>query len=342
MAGTAANPRGMLLFFAGGADPLLVLLLALALDLVVGGEAALWRVVPHPVTWVGAAARWLDVRLNREQRSARTRRLRGVLAVVVLSVAAAALGLALTLALGALRFGWAIEAVIVAILLVQKSHFLLVAEVAGSLAAPPAVTDAREAVARIAGRDPDRLDEHGLARAAIESLAANFSDGVVAPALWFALLGLPGLFVYTTASTLARMIGHRSPRYLQFGWAAARWDDLLDLAPARLAGGILCLAAMLTPRASGRGAFTTMRRDAGKHRSPNTGWPAAATAGALGLALAGPQRHGGVVVEAPWLGTGRARATSADIALALRLYLVACLVLATLVLALLAAFTRGG
>jgi len=322
----------MLLAYPGAADPLLILLLALALDLLIGDLTAFWRIVPHPVSWVGGATAYFDARLNREHRSAPARRARGVLTVAVLVIAAALAGVALAVALDRLRFGWAVEAAIVAILMAQKSLFAHVAAVAAALQRG-GLEAGRAAVAAIVGRDPDSVDEHGVARAAIESLAENFSDGVVAPALWYAVLGLPGLFVYKTANTLDSMIGHRSPRHADFGWAAARLDDLLNLAPARLAGVLLGLAALVTPRASGRAALLTMWRDAGKHRSPNAGWPEAAAAGALGLALAGPRRYGGVVAPEPWLGQGRARATPADMAMALRLYLMACLALATLVLA---------
>ena len=322
----------MLLAYPGAADPLLILLLALALDLLIGDLTAFWRIVPHPVSWVGGATAYFDARLNREHRSAPARRARGVLTVAVLVMAAALAGVALAVALDRLRFGWAVEAAIVAILMAQKSLFAHVAAVAAALQRG-GLEAGRAAVAAIVGRDPESLDEHGVARAAIESLAENFSDGVVAPALWYAVLGLPGLFVYKTANTLDSMIGHRSPRHADFGWAAARLDDLLNLAPARLAGVLLGLAALVTPRASGRAALLTMWRDAGKHRSPNAGWPEAAAAGALGLALAGPRRYGGVVAPEPWLGQGRARATAADVAKALRLYLFACLALATLVLA---------
>ena len=312
-------------------DPLLVLLLALALDLLLGDLPALWRVMPHPVAWGGGAIQWLDRHLNRPNRSARARRVRGALAVAALVSVAAMLGEALTSFLRVPRFGWAVEAVIVAILLAQKSLFDHVARVAAALQ-QDGLAGGRAAVAHIVGRDPDGLDAHGVARAAIESLAENFSDGVVAPAFWYAVFGLPGLFVYKTANTLDSMIGHRSPRYLAFGWAAARFDDALNLVPARLAGVLLGLAALILPGTSGPTALATMLRDAGKHRSPNAGWPEAAAAGALGLALAGPRRYGGTVVEEAWLGQGRARATADDIALALRLYLVACLAQASLVL----------
>ncbi len=321
-----------MLGFVGAADPLIILLLALALDLCLGDLPFVWRHVPHPVTWVGGAIGWLDRRLNREQRAPAVRRARGALCVAMLILAAVALGWLLARALGAVWYGWIVEALIVAVLLAQKSLFDHVAAVATALQQPRGLIAGRDAVRRIVGRDPDSLDEHGVARAAIESLAENFSDGVVAPALWYALFGLPGLHLYKTANTLDSMIGYRSPRYLAFGWAAARVDDLVNLVPARLAAGFLALAAFILPQTSGRRAIGATFADARKHRSPNAGWPEAAAAGALGLALGGPRRHGDTTVEEPWLGTGRTRATASDIGLALRLYLVACLAQATLVL----------
>jgi adenosylcobinamide-phosphate synthase len=314
------------------ADPLLLLLAALALDIVMGEPAAFFAFLPHPVVLVGRAIAWLDRRLNREKRPPSVRRARGVVTVALLVGAAATLGLVLARAFAAWRFGWAAEILIVAVLLAQKSLFDHVAAVAQALDAG-GLFAGRAAVSRIVGRDPESLDEHGVARAAIESLAENFSDGVVAPALYYALFGLPGIFVYKTANTLDSMIGHKTPRHLHFGWAAARLDDLLNLVPARLSGLFLAAAALVTREAQALPALRTMLRDAKKHRSPNAGWPEAAAAGALGLALAGPRRYRGHVVDDPWLGDGRARATALDIARALRLYLAACVLQATLVLA---------
>jgi len=313
-------------------DPLLILLLALVIDLAFGDMPLVFRYLPHPVAIVGNAIAFLDRRLNRATRSDHARRIRGIVAVVLLIVAAAALGWAVKKYLGFVKFGWALEALIVAILLAQKSLFEHVAAVAEALKVD-GLAGARLAVAKIVGRDPESLDEHSVARAAIESLFENFSDGVVAPAFWYALLGLPGIFVYKTANTLDSMIGHKTPRYLDFGRAAARLDDLLNLVPARLSGLLIAGAALVTRGTRTVPALRTMLRDARKHRSPNAGWPEAAAAGALDLALAGPRRYHGHVVDDPWLGDGRARATPADIARALRLYLAACALQATLVLA---------
>ena len=227
----------MLLYAAGATDPLLILLLALALDLAHRRLPALWRVVPHPVAWVGSGGQLARPAAQpRAAQRPRARRVRGALAVLLLAARRRwRWGWRLTAALRILPFGWAMEAGVVAVLLAQRACSTMSTRWRrrcsrmGSRAG-------RAAVAHIVGRDPDSLDEHGVARAAIESLAENFSDGVVAPALWYALLGLPGIFLYKTANTLDSMIGHRSPRYLQFGWAAARLDDAAELVPARLAG----------------------------------------------------------------------------------------------------------
>ena len=220
----------------GATNPLLVLLLALALDSAVD-LSPLWREVPHPVAWVGAAVSWLERHLNRPHRSDGVRRARGIVTVAALVLAAAALGFAIEALLAVLPYGAIVEAAVVAVMLAQRSLFAHVAAVAAALDLQ-GLAAAREAVSRIVGRDPETLDGHGVARAAIESLAENFGDGVVGPALAFALLGLPGLFVYKTANTLDSMIGHRSPRYLAFGWAAARFDDLLNLYAGATRGAV--------------------------------------------------------------------------------------------------------
>ena len=184
---------------------------------------------------------------------------------------------------------------------------------------------ARAAVAMIVGRDPESLDEGGVARAAIESCAENFSDGVVAPVFWLALLGLPGLLVYKAINTADSMIGHRTSRHRDFGWAAARLDDMLNLLPARLAGLLIVLAAPVA-RGSLAVSLKTMWRDARKHRSPNAGWPESAMAGALGVALAGPRRYGAAVVDDPFLNSeARKNAVPDDIGRALKILIAACI-----------------
>jgi len=185
---------------------------------------------------------------------------------------------------------------------------------------------ARGAVAHLVGRDPDSLDRHGVARATVESLAENFSDGVLAPAFWYLVLGLPGLCAYKAINTLDSMVGYRTPRHASFGMVSARLDDLANWIPARIAAGMVMLAALFTPSARAFAALRTALRDAPRHRSPNAGWPEAAFAGALGLALAGPRRYGGKTLEDAWMGDGRARLEPADLRRALALFAASCLV----------------
>jgi adenosylcobinamide-phosphate synthase len=217
--------------------------------------------------------------------------------------------------------GWVLEAVLASTLIAYRGLYDRVRAVAEAL--DLGLAEARAAVAHIVGRDPLRLDAAGVARAAAESLAENFSDGVVAPLFWFALLGLPGLCAYKAVNTLDSMIGQRNPRYEMFGKAAARLDDALNWIPARLAGLLLVAAAAILPEARARDAWRAVRRDAGKHRSPNAGWQEAALAGALGFALAGPREYPDGPVEDAWMGDGRADLDAADLRAALRLYLVA-------------------
>jgi adenosylcobinamide-phosphate synthase len=184
--------------------------------------------------------------------------------------------------------------------------------------------EARTAVARVVGRDAGDLDESGASRAAVESLAENFSDGVVAPAFWCALFGLPGIAAYKAINTADSMVGHRDQRYAAFGWTAAKLDDLVNLPVSRIAALLIVAAGLFHRDASVRGALATTLRDARKARSPNAGWPEAAMAGALGIRLAGPRSYGGRVVEDQWMGDGRKDATANDIRRALALYRTAC------------------
>jgi len=316
---------------AHGPDPLLVLLGALLLDALLGDMPFVFRRLPHPVALLGLAIAWFERRLNRPQRGERARRVRGIVTVLLLVGGAALLGWLLQLLFSSFARGWAAEMLVIAILVAQRSLFDRVRDVSVALS-EKGLAAGRQAVSHIVGRDPQSLDEHGVARAGIESLAENLSDGVVAPVFWTLLLGLPGLFAYKAANTLDSMIGHRSPRYLSFGWAAARLDDLLNLVPARLTGLLIAIAALLAPRAAGGGAMRIMLRDAGKHRSPNAGWPEAAMAGSLGLALVGPRRYEGHLLADPWLGDGRARATPSDMNRALVIYTFACVLQAAAII----------
>jgi adenosylcobinamide-phosphate synthase len=328
-------PANLLALPAHAADRMIVLVVALGLDALIGDPPALYARIPHPVALIGKAIAVFDRRLNRETRGPRARRVRGVVTLVALSLTAIALGLGLSVLAAGFRLGWLFEALVVAVLVAQRSLYDHVRQVRLALERD-GLAGGRQAVSRIVGRDPDRLDSFGVVRAGIESLAENFSDGVVAPVLFYAVAGLPGILLYKTVNTLDSMIGHRSSRYLDFGWASARFDDLLNLIPARLAGLLIVVASAFVSRGRPDRALGIMWRDARKHRSPNAGWPEAAMAGALDLALAGPRRYGELVVDDPWLGDGRARATPADLRRALMVFVVACLIqlliLATLAL----------
>lgn len=304
-------------------DPLWLLLGALLLDALLGDPDWLWRRMPHPVVLAGRAVGFLDRRLNDAGLPPKRRRGYGAFAVGLLALGAVALGLLLHSLLAALPLGWLAELAVVSVLLAQNSLYRHVARVldgfhAGGLAG------ARDAVRHIVGRDPEALDEPALCRAAVESLAENFSDGVVGPALWYALLGLPGLFAYKVINTADSMIGHRSERYREFGWAAARLDDLVNLPASRLSALLIALGGL--PHNRWHGAWQAVFADARRHRSPNAGWPEAAMAGALGIALAGPRSYHGELVEDAWMNAaGRRTVTPEDIGRALRLYMRACI-----------------
>ncbi len=313
-----------------GPDPLLVLLAALLVDAIVGDPDWLWRRLPHPVALIGGIIGLADRKMNRENRSALARWQRGALLVALLVPAMAALGYAVSVLARLVPWGWTVELVLAWSLLAQQSLYVHVRRVAVGLE-NAGLTGGRQAVSMIVGRDPASLDEHGVARAAIESLAENFGDGVVAPVVWYLLFGLPGLLAYKTINTLDSMIGHRTARHLNFGATAARLDDAANWIPARLAGLLIVAAAVFAPLARPGRALRIMGRDHGHHRSPNSGWPEAAMAGALDLALAGPRRYPGYVAEEKWIGDGSARATPHHIRRALSLYVVACLLTACLV-----------
>ena len=305
-------------------DPLLLLVAGLVIDALFGDMPMIFRHIDHPVVVAGRAIAFFDRKLNRAIRSETSRRDRGIVTVILLVGAAAVAGLAVERVCRGHLPGAVVEALLIAVLVAQRSLYEHVAAVAKALDAG-GLAAGRAAVRHIVGRDPMSLDRHGVARAAIESLAENFSDGVVAPVFWYLLLGLPGLFAYKMANTLDSMIGHRTPHYRSFGWAAARLDDVLNLLPAPISGLLLAAGAVLADRCRPDRALLIMIRDGRKHHSPNAGWPESAMAGALGLALAGPRRYPEGLVDDPWLGDGSARAATSDIVRALHLYRLACL-----------------
>ena len=295
---------------------------ALLVELLAGYPDRLYRAAGHPVTWIGAAIKWLDERLNRQGFPPARRRFAGVLALVVLLALAIGSGLAITWLMSGTALGFAALAVIASSLLAQRSLASHVSAVADGLDRG-GIVDGRKAVSMVVGRDTESLDEAGVCRAAIESLAENFSDGVVAPAFWLGVGGLAGAVAYKAVNTADSMIGHRTERHRDFGWASARFDDLVNLPASRLSALLIVLAAFVVPGASPARAWSAVWRDARNHKSPNAGWPEAAMAGALGLALAGPRVYAGVVVDDVFMGDGRREATAGDIRRALKLFWIA-------------------
>ena len=304
---------------------LLIVIAALAFDALIGDPDWLWRRLAHPVVLIGNLIKYLDRRLNREDWSPRQRKSAGIACTAILVGVTASVGNLLQATVQHLPAGNIILALIASIFIAQRSLYQHVARVRSAFA-EGGLVGARGAVAMIVGRDPEQLDEAGVCRAAIESCAENFSDGVVAPVFWLALLGLPGLMAYKAINTADSMIGHRTERHESFGWAAARLDDLVNLIPARLSAMLLAVAAPI----AGGSVFTSLkvvRRDASQHRSPNAGWPESAMAGALGLALAGPRRYAEHVVDDPFLNAeATSQAVPNDIGRALGVYTAACLI----------------
>ncbi|MEE8547909.1 MAG: adenosylcobinamide-phosphate synthase CbiB [Alphaproteobacteria bacterium] len=323
----ATGPLGI---GGSGANDALILLLALFIEAIVGDLRILFRVIPHPVAAFGRLVGALDRRLNREIRSERNRILRGAVVVIVLILLVASLGWAVHLFVRKVPFGEALELLVLVILIAQRGLFDHVKRVGAALR-EDGIDAGRAAVGHIVGRDVKGLDEHGVCRAAIESCAENFNDGVLAPVFWYVLLGLPGLMMYKAVNTMDSMIGFTTPRHRAFGMAAARLDDALNFFPARISGHVIALAALFVPTANAARAVKVMWSDAGKHRSLNAGWPEGAMAGALDLALGGPRSYEGEVVPDPWIGGGRARANHRDIRRALYMFTVACLINAGLV-----------
>jgi len=288
------------------------MLAALAIDSALGWPASLFNRIGHPVTWVGKLISWLDTRANCG--SPARRRLAGLGAALLVIGLSAALGGAAQALLPAGWGGALLAGILAWPLVAARSLHEHVAAVAAPLARGD-LTGARAAVAMIVGRDPERLDAAGVARAALESLAENTSDGIIAPLFWGALLGLPGIAAYKAINTLDSMIGHRTPRHEAFGWASARIDDLANLIPARLTG---LLFACVCPRPGG--ALACMWQDASRHRSPNAGWPEAAMAGALGLRLSGPRVYASRVANEPWVNAQGADPDAPAMRRALALY----------------------
>ena len=303
-------------------------------ELGVGYPPRLLRAIGHPVTWIGHLIGMLEADLNRDTSTPQTRRRAGVAAIVIVLCIVGAVSALMQHALFRLPFGVLITCVLASTLIAQRSLHRYVANVANALE-HGGLDAGRAAVAHIVGRDTHALDTAGVVRAAIESLAENFSDAIVAPVFWMAIGGLPGAALYKAINTADSMIGHKTPRYEDFGFAAARLDDLVNLPASRLSALLLVAAAAISKDTSAEAAWHAARRDAPHHRSPNAGYPEAAMAGALGLSLAGPRVYGGQAIDDALMGDGRRDADAGDIRRALALYRLAD----TMLIALLAAVT---
>lgn len=280
-----------------------VLLLALLLDAAIGDPAWMWRRIPHPVVLIGRFVSYLESTLNTGQH----RRLRGIGVMVLIGILAILVGEGIH----RLPDHGIVEVLVAAVFLAHRN---LVDEVKGvAMALRTSIAAGRARVARIVGRDPDTLTSEGIARAAIESAAENLSDGVIAPVFWYAIAGLPGLVFYKAVNTADSMIGYKTDSLADFGWAAARLDDVVNWIPARLSGWLIALVHV-----SGS-AVSCMHRDASRHRSPNAGWPEAAMAAVIGVSLSGPRYYGGEFLDSPYVyDAGRKNACPDDIDAAVR------------------------
>jgi adenosylcobinamide-phosphate synthase len=325
----------MIFHFAGAA-------LALIVERVAGYPKPLYEKIGHPVEWVGALISKLETELNHHSPSpvraawekageGANLKMRGIVAVVLLLAVVGVPAFIVSHVLQNLSVGWIIEALLATTLIAQHSMQEHVGAVVKGLNI--SLGEGRKAVSMIVGRDPSHLDESAVSRAALESLAENTSDGIVAPALWFALFGLPGIALYKAINTADSMIGHKSERYIDFGWAAARLDDLVNLPASRLSGLLFAAAAAWNDQRRGIDALRAMWRDASKHQSPNAGWPESALAAGLAVRFGGPRSYDGERVDLPWMGDGREGLTRDDISKGLRLYATAMTMLFALSLA---------
>ncbi len=298
------------------------LALALILDALLGDPRWLYRVFPHPIALQGRLIAMLERSLLRPGATAVSQVRQGGVLILVVVLVSVAIGVVIQSLCLQSQYGWIWLGIVMSVFLAQRSLADHVGAVGSEL--DRGLEQGRAAVAHIVGRDPEHLDEHGVARASVESLAENFSDGVVAPVFWGLLLGLPGLLAYKAINTADSMIGHRSKRYLYFGRVAAKLDDAVNWIPARLSGLIILAAAAFMPGARFDRSLQAIGRDARHHRSPNAGWPEAAMAGALDFRLAGPRHYDGEMTKDSWMGDGRLDLTSGSIKTALRLFWLSC------------------
>ncbi|KRA56031.1 adenosylcobinamide-phosphate synthase CbiB [Devosia sp. Root635] len=292
--------------------------LALLLERWLGYPPRLTDAIGHPVIWIGRFITFMEKGVDKRERTPSQRRDAGIFTLGLLLLVTLVVALMVQQLLRSLPFGWVLEILVATPFLAQKELGRAVEAVATALRT--SLEAGRESVSHIVGRDPQALDEAGAARAAIETLAESTSDGVVAPWFWLVVFGLPGIALYKAINTADSMIGHMNERYRDYGWAAAKLDDLVNWLPARLTAILVIAACFITPHASPSKAWAAARRDASKHESPNAGWPEAAFAGALGFKLGGPRSYDGELVDLPSFGDGKSALVGSDILRALVLY----------------------
>ena len=298
-----------------------VLLLALLIDRSIGDPDWIWRKVPHPVAAFGAGIKWFETRFNRKSMSPRRRKWFGIIAILILLLASFVVGFFIHRFLLQLGFtGIIIEALVASIFIAQKSLVDHVGKVEQAFK-QGSLVEARSSVSLIVGRETKNLDESAICRAAIESLAENSSDGVVAPVFWFLILGLPGLFCYKLVNTADSMIGYKNERFKDFGWASARLDDIVNFIPARLTAFVFILTSglFINWKAAAK-AIEVVRKDARHHHSPNAGFPECAFAGGLDIKLLGPRIYSGKAVDEPFQNESGKMAGPDDICRAIRLF----------------------
>lgn len=310
------------------------LLLALTIDAIIGDPKLFYRTIPHPAQMMGWIINYLDTRLNDQLDEPKTQRIKGSSAVIIMLVLVTGIGMGLLFLLSIIPYGWVLEALLLSTMIASRSLYQHVHAVAKALKSNN-IDNARFAASEIVGRDTQNLGENGIARAAIESLSENFSDGIVAPVFWAAIFGLPGALAYKMLNTSDSMIGYKNDRYFHFGWATARLDDLANFVPARLSAFLLCIAAFIWSQHEVKRSWIAIRHDARKHLSINAGYPEAAMAGALNLRLAGPRDYEDQTIKGDWIGIANegstSDATEEDIGKGLLLYVNACILLTAVI-----------
>jgi adenosylcobinamide-phosphate synthase len=307
---------------------LLILVLAIVLDMSVGDPDWIWRKLPHPVVFFGKIISTLDRHLNRIRDNRRMRKRFGILALIIMLALVLIIGVVLSSVFRQFGvIGFVIEVIIVAMLIAQKSMSDHIKNIIAPLSSGD-IKGARYAVSMIVGRQTSEMNASDVTRSSIESLAENFSDGVVAPIFWYALLGLPGILMYKMLNTADSMIGHKTVEYEDFGWASAKLDDLANWLPARLSSLLIAVSALILigPK-SFKNVIWTVLNNSSLHRSPNAGWPETAMAGALGIVLSGPRIYGQQTSPELYLNpTGRLDLTHLDLEKAINVFWLSCIV----------------